>query len=121
MIKLMGMENICILMEQPTLEIGLMISKTDMEKKHGLMGQFMKAISRMVKNMEKVYFNGLTERPIMESLGTTILKVMGFTCGQIKDDMKESGRTIKWKETVCSHGLMDDLTKVLIVMIRKKE
>jgi len=121
MIKLMGMENICILMELPTLEIGQMISRTDMEKKHGQMGQFMKGISKMVKNTEKAYFNGLTERLIMESLGTTTLKVMGFTCGQIKDDMRESGKTIKWKETVCSHGLMDDPTKVLTVMIRKKE
>ena len=92
-----------------------------MEKKHGQMGQFMKGISKMVKNTEKAYFNGLTERLIMESLGTTTLKVMGFTCGQIKDDMRESGKTIKWKETVCSHGLMDDPTKVLTVMIRKKE
>lgn len=121
MIKLMDMESICILMELLMLETGLMIFRTDMEKRLGLMGQSMRAISKKVRSMEKGCSNGQMEQLIMESLETTILRVMEFMFGQIKEDMKVNGETTKWKGTVSSHGLMAGPIKGPTVMIRKKE
>lgn len=51
MIKLMEKEFISTKMEQPMMENGKKINSTDMELKHGLMGQYIKDTIVKVKSM----------------------------------------------------------------------
>jgi len=115
------MVSICISMELLTLEIGQMINKTGMVKRHGPMEQFTKVFIRMELNMEKAAFNGLTEQHIMVNSLTTTLRAKEYTFGLIRENMKEAGSIIKWMEQGYLFGLTVDHTSGNIKMIRSKE
>jgi hypothetical protein len=66
MTKHMDMEFTFMLMGLNTKECGKKISKTDMERKLGLMEHVMKENIKMGKNPEKVYSNGLMDRNMMD-------------------------------------------------------
>lgn len=91
MTKRMDMESICILMEQHMSEIGRMISRTGMERKHGLMVLFMKGTIQTGLNMEKVCFSGQMGQLIMVSSEIITLRAKEFISGLINENMKEIG------------------------------
>ena len=63
-----------------------------------------------VKNMEEVLFSGVTIQCLLESLRTTILKVMELTNGMTVENIMVIGRTTKCTEKVFSHGQMEGNT-----------
>lgn len=82
MIKLKAKELTCIPMEHPTKETGLMISNTDMEKKHGLMGQFMKDTIKKARSMVKENCTLLMNLIMKVNLIPMKFKDMASTNGQ---------------------------------------
>ena len=115
------MVSICISMELLTLEIGQMINKTGMVKRHGPMEQFTKVFIKMELNMEKAAFNGLTEQHIMVNSLTTTLRAKEYTFGLIRENMKEAGSIIKWMVQEYLYGQMVDHILGNIKMIKSKE
>lgn len=90
-------------------------------QKHGLMEHHILEIMWMVRSMEWESLLGLMEVLTMESSLITILMEKVFTNGQTADNSTETGRTIKWKEVECFHGLITEDTKESTLMTRKKD
>ena len=121
MIKLMELECTAISMELNMRETGRKINSTDKVLKHGQMVLGTMGNTFLVKSMESENSLGLMAAHIMEILRKTIFRETANTIGQMEEYLKDPGSTIKWKDKVCSHGLMVEDMRVIIKMIRKKE
>jgi hypothetical protein len=70
--------------------------------------------------MAKENSHGLMEAPITVSLLKITLMVTEFINGRTAENMKENGRTIRWREAECLHGLTTEDMKVNILMIKRR-
>lgn len=120
MIKLMDMVSTLTWMEHATRVNGRRISNMERVKKHGPTEHYMKVIMLMVKNMGKVHLNGLTVLPIRVTSLITIFTVMELISGQMGVNILEIGDKIKCMEREYLSGVMEDVTREIMLMIRKK-
>ena len=80
------------------------------ESKDGLMVLFTTENTMKVKNMEEELFSGVTIQCSLESLKTTILKVMELTNGTTDENIMVIGKTTKCTVKESSHGQMEGNT-----------
>jgi hypothetical protein len=83
----------------------------DMESKDGSMEHVMREISKMDLNMDMENFYGQMEVNMMVNSDTIISKVLVIINGQIEDNIKEYGATIRCMEKEYSFGLMGENIK----------
>lgn len=102
-------------------EIGLRINNMDTVKKYGLMVLCMKDNMSMEKSMEKAPLIGQTNQHMLVNFITIIFMGKEFIFGTMKENMKESGNSIKWMAMVSSHGLMEESILVIILKIRSMD
>ena len=95
-------------MDQDTRVTGVRTSSTDKELKNGLMVLLTRVNITKVKSMEKGLSHGQTNPHLLVSSKTTILMVMVFMSGPTAECIRETGRITRWKDTVHSHGPMED-------------
>ena len=86
-------------------------------KKNGLMVQNLKVLIKMVKKMERVYFNGVMAVIMMGNSMKMKFKVKENINGQIKDHM--IGCIIKCKDLENLSGRMVECMKEIILKIGK--
>ena len=102
-------------------EIGKKINRMGLGKKVGLMGLHMKGIINKEKKVDKENSNGLMGVPMMVNLRIIILMEKGFIHGEIKDNILEIGKIIKWMDMEFLLGLMGEDIKEIIKMIKKMD
>ena len=106
MIKHMERVLIHMLMEVDMKVIGMKISNMDMELKDGLMVHLMKASINQARSMVKVNLPGQTPLHSLVNSLTIILMAQEYMSGLMGEYSMGSGKIIKWKGMVLSHGLM---------------
>ena len=77
---------------------GLMINKTEWEKKFGLMVRDIRVIICKEKNTEVDSFFGLMDQFMRENSNSIIFKELVFINGQMVVNMMVNGRIIRWME-----------------------
>ena len=91
MIRHMDMESISISMDPSLKANGLMINRTAMVSKLGLMEQAIRAHTWTERSMAKGFLSGQTTR-ITKALSTRMISMgMASTSGQMEEFSKESG------------------------------
>lgn len=118
-IELVETVNIIMQMELHTKANGLMISSMDTAKRFGLIKQSILVTIRMVKSRVKVSSIGLMALIILEISIITILKEREYTTGQMEENMKENGLTIKCMEKGNFLGMMEGDMLVIMLKTRK--
>jgi hypothetical protein len=101
--------------------IGKRINSTEKALRLGLMVPLLKEIMLKGRNTGLAASLGLTKANTMESSRRTILKEKVFTNGVTAETLKVTGRTIKWRVTESSLGLIIDVMKESTLMTRKKD
>ena len=96
MIKHMDMAFEHILMVPNMRGNGKKINRREGEKKNGQMGQVMKENINRGKNQDMENLYGQMEIFTKDILRIIILMEREFILGMIKENMKESGKIIKW-------------------------
>lgn len=114
MIKHMVRVDITIQTVLNMMESGIMINKTGMELKNGVINRYMKDIFIKVKNMEKGSSNGGTDLNMKETFMKTLYKDMEYIGGQMGDSMKANGRIIKCMDKEYLLGQMEK--DILVIM-----
>ena len=87
-----------------------------MVMKLGQMEAASKVLTLRARSMVKVSLSGPMARLTRESFATTTFVAMDSTCGLTAILSKALGQTIRWRERVCTPGLMDAHTKDSIRM-----
>lgn len=88
--------------------------------KYGMMDQNIKDNISKDRNMEKENFCGQTDRAFKDNFKIIIYMVLEHIYGQTVENMLANGLIIKCKGRVRSFGLMEEHTRVTILMIRNK-
>lgn len=120
-IRLMASGNILIQMEHNMRAIGWTISNMDKEKNTGLMVLNMKALINTERKMALDNFYGLINLLIAELSLTTTFMDMASTDGQTTESTQVIGSTTKCTVQVFSLGLMAENTRVNTLTTRSKD
>jgi len=122
MIKPMDMEFLFITKQGPDMrDIGKMTCSMAQEFKFIVTETDTKECSNKAEEMDKALIIILQDKYIKEDGPMEELKVLEYVIGQMKKDMKDSGKTIKNTDKVFIIGLMDVFIKVIIVMIKNMD
>ena len=121
MIKSMDMVFTHIQMELKMKDIGKKINKKEEEMKNGPMLPVMRENIKKEKNQVFENLNGLMVVLMKVILKIIILMIKLPIFGEIKGNMWEIGKIIKWMGMSFLHGLMEEDMKENIIMIRRMD
>ena len=102
-------------------DIGKKINKKEEEKKNGPMLPVMRENIKKEKNQVFENLNGLMVVLMKVILKIIILMIKLPIFGEIKGNMWEIGKIIKWMGMAFLHGLMEEYMKENIKMIRRMD
>ena len=102
-------------------DIGKKINKKEKEKKNGRMVPVMREHIKKEKNQDLENLSGLMVVFMKAILRIIILMVKVLIFGEIKGNMWEIGKIIKWMDMEFLHGLMEEDMKENIKMIRRMD